>query len=762
MSRVTDAMRRAGQHHDEQPEIRTDDMPFANGDDAVGTEDAVQHIASARTATVATAAGVDPVLSLSPEAIAVQSAQTVRLQARAEPTGDVQVQEIVRVLFRRSRMICAIVVLAVAGAAVYNFMATPIYQARARVVVEPEAGQVVPFRSVGDDPSRDDYFVTQLEVLRSRALAQTTLERLQRLPKEPSLQAPAIDLFQAGLLVGPTQSVAGLSRVVDITYWSINPQVAARMANGLAQTYVDRNLEVRKSSSREATDWLNQRLTALRQEVNSTEGALQEYREQKDGVSLESGQNIVAQKLAQLNASYTSARAERVQKEALHRQLTAMEKSGAPLDTFPAIVGNTFIQGLKADLAGLQRERLRLSEGLGDLHPDMIKINAAIDTAQHRLTAEMAKVVEGIKNDYEGAKAGEQALASVMDAQKREVLAENKKAIPYRALTRDAASTQQMFDTLQQRVKETEVSGELQSNNIRILDLAEVPEFPVWPRKSLNLAAALFGGTFIAIVLVLGMQYLSPKIVEPEQIAQALGLPLIGVAPLVSKPGDALDDLTNVPVPFQEAVRSIRTHIFLSSSTASTRTLAITSTNPGEGKTVIAGSLALAIAKTGRRVLLVDADMRRPQLDRLFNVGRSPGLSDIMTGEVTPSEALIQSSVKGLFILPAGAAVSSPSDLLDPERFNHLIQSFRQVFDLVVIDCPPVMVVADAAIVASAVMSVLFVVGAGTTSPEVARGAVDRLMAVHARIIGVVLNKTELDTRSEYYYGDYAAGERTA
>jgi capsular exopolysaccharide synthesis family protein len=656
-------------------------------------------------------------------------------------------------------VIGALVVVAVAVAAVYNSMATRIYQARARIVIDPEAGQVAPFQGIGNDLSRDDYLFTQLEVLRSRALAQATLERLQRLPGGQSAQN---DMRQGALSVALALSERGLSRVVDIFFESTNPQVAARMANAFAQTYVDRNIEVRKNVSRDATDLLNQRLKELRQEVTSTEGALQQYREQQDGVSLEQDQNIVVQKLAQLNAAYTSARAERVQKEALYQQLTAMHQAAAPLDTFPSIVSNTFIQGLKADLAGLQRERLQLSERLGDLHPDMIKINTAIDTAQSRLSAEMAKVVEGIRNDYEGAKAGEQALAASLAAQEREVLAQNQRAIGYRALTRDATSTQQMFAALQQRVKEMEVSGELQSNNIRILELAEVPGAPVWPRTRLNLALALFGGGFVGIVLVVGMHHLRPKIVNPEHIAQSLGLRLIGAAPRVSRPDTALSDLTSAPVPFQEAVRAIRTQIFLSAGPVNVRTLAITSTSPGEGKTVIAGSLGVSMARTGRRVLLVDADMRRSQLNRLFNVRISPGLSNVMAGEVPPSEAITPSSVQGLFILPAGTRMESPGDLLDHERLQRLMQSFGQVFDLVVIDCPPVTVAADATIVANAVTSVLFVVGAGTTSPEAARDAVERLMSVQARVVGVVLNKTNLDTHSEYYYGYEATEEKTA
>jgi succinoglycan biosynthesis transport protein ExoP len=758
MSRVTDAMRRLGQHHDE-PEIRTDEMPFEGGGDTTRAEDPVQSVRTTAITTAAVSVGLDHVPVT--QSIELQNARTVPSQTRREPDADVQLKEVIRVLFRRRWMIGAIVLAALAAAEVYNRTTTRVYQAQARVLIEPETGQVVPFQGVGTDPSRDDYLVTQLEVLRSRALAQKTLEALKLFPRDPARQSDAIGMFGGGLSVTPTQSTSGTSRVVNITYNSPDPQLAARMANTLAQTYVDENLEARRVGSREANNWLSQRLSEMRESVKSTEGALQTYREQANAVGLEDGQNILSQKLAQVNSAYTSARTERLGKEALYRQLVAMEQSGAPLDTFPTIVGNTFIQGIKADLASLQRERLQLSERLGDLHPDMIKVDTAIDTAQQRLNAEMAKVVEGIKNDYKGAQATEQALASALETQRREVLAQNRTAIGYRVLTRDAASTQQMFDTLQQRVKETEIASELQSNNIRILDLAPVPEVPFLPRTRLNRAAGFFGGTFIAIVLVVGIHYLSPRIADPEQIAHSLGLPLIGVAPRVSELGDARSVLTDLPVPFQEAIRNIRTQVFLSPSTVSARTFAVTSTIAGEGKTVIAASLAVAIAKAGRRVLLIDADMRRPQLDQIFGVRRSPGLSNIMAGVVAPSEALTQSSVGGLFVLPAGSDMDDHGDLLDHEQFHHLIQGFRQVFDLVVIDSPPVMAIADAAIVANAATSVLLVVGAGMTSSEAARGAVDRLTSVQARVVGVVLNKADLETRPEYK-GYYAADERTA
>jgi succinoglycan biosynthesis transport protein ExoP len=399
---------------------------------------------------------------------------------------------------------------------------------------------------------------------------------------------------------------------------------------------------------------------------------------------------------------------------------------------------------------------LQLAERLGDLHPDMIKINTAIENAQSRLNAEITKVVDGIQNDYRNAQAKERGLATALAMQEREVTDLNRKAIGYNALQRDASTTQQMFNTMLQRAKETEVAGELQINNVKILDVAQVPGDPVWPRPWLNFAVALLGGSFLALVLAFGIEVLNPRIADPEDIANGLGLPLLGVAPQVSGLGDRSAQLTTLPFPFQEAIRSVRTHLLLSNDGGAPRTFVITSASAGEGKTIVATNLAVAMAMTGRRVLLVDGDLRRPQVHTVFNIPRSPGLSDVIKGDARPSEAMSESSIKGLFIMPVGFDVPNAADLLDSDRLNPLVQGFKQVFDVVIIDCPPVMVVADAAIVASAATSVVFVIGSGTTSREGAQAALDRLVSVQARVVGIVLNKAKINPRSDYYYQHYA------
>jgi polysaccharide biosynthesis transport protein len=747
MNRVSEAMRRAGYQHDDLRRLLPDDSPFGTGGgpDDGRVDDVIAYAESPNPG--------EERLAHVPAAAA--PTETARSGGSAD---DIRIQEVLRVFYRR-RWVMAVVVCGALGiAAAYNHFATRIYEAQARVLIEPTSDEVVPFRSSAEDVGRWDYFLTQLDVLRSQALARRALQHAGLLSSDATQQAGQVGGFLGGLSVFISKSDAGESRVVNVAYRSRDPKYAAQMANALAQAYLDQNLELRRQGSLAAAKWLNQRLDELRREVSSTEGALQQYREQKDAVALDNGQNIVVQKFEQLNTALTSARTDRVQKQTLHQQLVAIQASGAPLDTFPPILSNTFIQGLKAELAGLQREKLQLAERLGDLHPDMIKVNTAIENAQSRLNAEIAKVVQGIKNDYSNAVANEQGLASALDSQKREVLNLNQKSIGYNELQRNATSTQQTFTTVLQRAKETELAAELQSNNVKILDVAEVPGGPVLPRTQMNLAIALFGGCFFAVVLVFGMDVVNPRIVEPSDVTSRLGVPLLGVAPRIAAVDRKGALLPTLPFPFQEAIRNVRTQLFLSPHAAGVaRSFAVTSANPSEGKTIVASNLAVSMALSGRRVLLVDADLRRPRLHDVFNISRTPGLADVITGECRPSEGLSETTIKGLFVLPAGAGVATPADLLDSERLDQLFQSFKQIFDVVILDCPPVMAVSDASIVANAAAAVVVVVAAGSTSTEVAQAALERLTSVKARIVGVVLNKAKSSPRSDYYYPDYAS-----
>ena len=322
---------------------------------------------------------------------------------------------------------------------------------------------------------------------------------------------------------------------------------------------------------------------------------------QKDAVSLDGSQNIVGAKLTQLNTQVTTVRGEKVEKQAIYEQLMALQARGAPLDTFPAIMGNSFIQNLKTDLATLQRNRRQLSEQLGDLHPDMQKVDAEIAAVERKLGEEIGKTVESIRNDYRNAVAREERLTSVLEQSKREVMDLNQKSIAYGALQRDASSTQQIFETVLQRLKEAELSAELQTNNVRILDTALVPRDPILPRTQLNLTIALLIGLVLGLGSAIALEHFNPRITDAQDVAESLGVAVLGVAPRVPALQKGRLRYDSLSPAFQEAIRSIRTRILLSAAHHDVKTLAVTSTMPKEGKTVVAASLAASLAATGRR-----------------------------------------------------------------------------------------------------------------------------------------------------------------
>jgi len=701
--------------------------------------------------------------------------------------ADVHLTDYLKVLSRRRWPAITAFLAVMAGVIVYTFTATPIYTARVQLLIENENPNVVSFKEVIDqEKTTNDYYQTQYRILQSRSLARRALDRLSlwsafapvenkgggvagavtaltglfrstrpiEAPStsETATQSKALDAFLANLTVAPVRN----SRLVELEYASPSPDLAATAANGLAHAYIEQSLEFKYTSSKEASDWLGQRLGEQRKKVEESESALQQYRERNDAVSLEERQNIVVQKLADLNAAVTRAKTERIQKEAAYRQIQSVEANRAALDTIPAILSNQFVQQQKTQLAELQRQQAQLSEKLGARHPDMVKLRLAIEGAEARLKAETAKIVQSLKNDYEASLSQERSLMQALEQQKQDALAFNRKGIEYGALQREAASNRQMFDALMQRTKETGISGELKTSNIRIVDLAEVPRSPASPRKFMNLAVGLVGSSLFAIAFVFFFEYIDDRIKSPSEIRVELGLPFLGMIPALASNGEGASLLLHrgVQPGFGEACRTLRTNVLFSSTQDGGQSLTVTSSGPGEGKTVVATNLALAFAQTGLRVLLIDADMRRPRVHEMLEQRQEPGLSNVLTGDAKYADSVLEIEKTGLSVLPAGHVPPNPAELLGSKRFEELLTMLKTRFDWVIVDTPPVMPVTDAPIVAHVTDGVLFVVGAEMTSRGVAQAAIEQLVNANARIVGGVLNRVDLDNNG-YYYSQY-------
>jgi len=324
-------------------------------------------------------------------------------------------------------------------------------------------------------------------------------------------------------------------------------------------------------------------------------------------------------------------------------------------------------------------------------------------------------------------------------------------------LDREVQSGRQLYDSLLQRAKETGVSTELKTSNIRIVDRAERPIKPVSPQKGLDLLLATLGGSLVACGLVLFFESLDSRIKTPEEIRIHLGLAHLGLLPaLDAKTMSANYPLVNkgVPANFAESIRAVRTNVLFSTAQEGSRSIVVTSTGPGEGKTMVASNLAISLAQAGQRVLLIDADMRKPRAHEIFEMAQEPGLSNLLVGNAKAGEAVRKSGVAGMWVIPSGRTPPNPAELLGSQRFRDFLASLKDHFDWVIIDSPPVMAVTDAALVAHSASGVVFVVGAEMTSRHAAKSAVDQMRRVQARFVGTVLNRVDLD-RNAYYYSRY-------
>lgn len=729
-----------------------------------------------------------PAMTTDPAAANAAAGLTPDFTDRFEGIGnEVHLSDYLRVLYKRRRPALTVFLLVFLATCVYTFTATPTYSAKVQILIEKEASNVVAFKeAVEQNQVTDDYYQTQYKILQSRALARRTLDALhlwqnshfgdgpqatgpravlsalvphlsiggsreQSAPDETAAQSRAIDRFLGNLTVSPVRN----SRLVDVSYESTDPGTAALVANGIAKAYIEQNLEFRFMASKEASDWLSARLAEQRAQVEGSEQVLQRYREQtNDAVSLEERQNIVVQKLADLNTAVTRAKTERIEKETAYNQIRGIQNNYSALDNVPAVLANGFVQQQKAELADLQRQQAQLSERLGVNHPDMVKIGAAIRASEAKIHAEMAKIVEAMRNDYERALTQERSLTAALDQQKREALDLNRKAIQYGVLTRDAATNRQIFDSLLQRTKETGISGELRTSNIRVVDPAETPRRPQSPNRRSNLLVGLFSGTILAIGVALFFEYVDNRIKAPDEVARYLKVPFLGMVPaLFDQDTDtALIHIGSRPQ-FAESFKSLRTNVLFSAADEGMHSVVVTSTAPSEGKTVVATNLAVALAQSGLRVLLIDADMRRPRVHSVFDKPREPGLSDFLIGRARVSET-VRPAVPGLWIMSAGTAPPNPSELLNSKRFADLIESLGQHFDWAIIDTPPVMAVTDATIAAHITKRALFVIGAEMTNHFAATRAIDQLKRSNARVLGAVLNRVDLKNNG-YYYSHY-------
>jgi succinoglycan biosynthesis transport protein ExoP len=652
--------------------------------------------------------------------------------------------------------------------AAITLLTTPVFQATTRVLIGEDTPRVGLSEQVRDMPQNQVDPQTQTQVVRSRTLARDVVQALKlwEAPEFRDFAAGSDDAGRSQSLVDPFLSRLAVtlipdSRVVSIGFESEDPALAARAANTVAERFIERERESKFQAATQAAEFYNNQLATQRAQVSAAEQALQTYRARQDALSLSERQNVVGQTMLDLNASVTRATTDRLQKETQYRQIEAIRTDVAALESHPLIAVNPFVQSLKTQASELNRQDAQLAERLGPKHPDRMQIAAALESVQSRLRAEIAKVVNGIEAEYKSATAQEASVTQALNRQKGQALELDRKGVEYQALEREAVSARLVYDALLQQTKEATIQQNLDRGTIRVVDPAEPPGAPIRPRKGQGLAAAALLGVLGAAGGAFGREYMRRKVHSPADLERRLGLPVLAMVPPATKEeADTAGGLSPLP---GEAFRRLRANVMLAcgDSEQPGNVLVVSSAAPGEGKSFVSSHLALALAAVDQRVALIDADLRRPRLHTMFDRQRAPGLSDVLLGRRSTAEVLRPVGAQGLVLVPSGLPTAKAAELLSYQAFRTFIEGLRSDFDWIVIDSPPVMAVADAAVLSRDATAVLFVTSAERTSLEAAETALNELGAAGARLLGAVLNRAPL-TRESFYYSRYYRPEYNA
>lgn len=693
-----------------------------------------------------------------------------------------------RSIAKRKWSIIGLALLVAVIAMLVAFSMRPTYRSTATLMIEQSKAKVVSIEEVYNSMGGNrEYFQTQVEIMKSRELARKVIERL-KLTEHPDydprrnraegvsglnplswfrVDEPLTDedvlksvvrAFQNNLQVQPVRS----SQLVQISFTAYDKELAARVPNTLAEVYVESDLEAKVKMTQKASAWLTEQMGELRQKLEGSERALQEYRERErivdaKGVALSGASRA----LEEATTSLVSARAKRAEAESLFNQVQAAKQGrGASLESIPAVLRHPTVQKMKELEAEAERKLADASKRYGPEHPRMLQANAELASARDNVRRQIDIVVAGVAKEYEVAKANEQAIASALGQSKAEIQGLNRKEFQLGVLEREANANRQLYDMFVNRFKETNVAADLQSTVARVVDPATIPGVAYAPKKAQIVSIAAAVALIIGMMLSLLLDRVNNTINTAGEVEAKLGVPMLGYLQKMEGSGKKslkteMAFLSDSQSLFSESIRTIRTSVLMSAIDVQKRVIVITSSVPEEGKTTVSFNLACALAQV-KRVLLIDADLRRPKIGRVLGLEKdSPGLSHLVAGVLPASECVRRHETGGFHILTAGFSPPNPLEVISSAKFAEVIEKFKDAFDIVLIDSPPVQLVSDAVVLSRLADTLLYVVKADSTPYPLARNGLKRLAMADAPILGVVLNQLDLE-RAEKYYGEYS------
>ncbi len=738
-------------------------------------------------------------------------------------SGEPQLRDYWKMLAKRRRLVMVVVAATVSIGILVTALSPRLYTTSVTLQIDANLPSVAGTWEGG--VRSDDYYQTQLALLKSRALAAKVINELGLAsnpnfvvvqdPIEhvrsqvwglvhgvvrhvsdvmaplrvaapvPAARPAASDEFELGvhpryisrylrlLAVEPVRNTS----LATVRFTTIDPQLSQQLAAAHATAFIRMNLETRFELTEEAREFLEKKVAELKVKVEKSEAALQRFRQRHGVVSLEGTQNIVVDRMVDLNKRLTEARARRIELESL-RQIVKDRN----VEYLSQVIGNTLILQLKGRIEDLEAEQARLATIYKGNHPRLQELRQQITEGRRRLRLEISNVVRGIETDFASARAQEAALQAEAERQQQAALDLKELGVQFTLLQSEFDANRTIYESVARRLNETSLASDSPITNIHIVEPAEMPLGPSSPNVTLNMMLATTVGLFLAIGLAFLAEHFDSSMRTPEDLWRATALPTLGVVPQLrslarreyglsslskSPPlrrlahrwaaeGQSFSPslmLAHPPLSFlAESYRSIRTILLLGQGDRSPRVVLITSAHPGEGKTTITLNLGIALAQSGRSVVVVDADLRKGNCHSHLAIPNRRGLTHILTDGL-PLDVCVQSTaVTGFSLLPRGVAPSNPTEILGSNEMRELLTALRQRFDFVMIDTPPAIAISDAMVLSAWCDGVLLVVRNQNTTTDAVRHVVDRLQAVGAPIVGAVLNGINL---RDPYYADY-------
>lgn len=691
------------------------------------------------------------------------------------------IQQFLRIALRWKYVIVGVTVACVVVGLIVTLLMTPKYTAIATLEIAREASQVTNIQGVERDTNIADqeFYQTQYGLLKSRALSERVATQL-RLVDDPNFykmfgikggtgafmlengryaakgreerQRVAGEILLHNVTINPTR----FSRLVDIAFTSPQPAFSARVANAWAENFIQTNLERKVQATSYGRDLLQRQLQLQKQRLDESQRQLVAYASRQEIINLPAqggGTNgattversIVADDLVALNNALAQATADRIEAEARYR---ARGTNGTSTEA----LGNGTINTLRQRRAELAAQYQQLMVQFEPGYPAAQALKSQIDQLDRALAREEARVSSSIEGAYRAAAARQSALQARVNQLKSTYLDNRRRSIQYNIYQQEVDTNRALYDGLLQRYKEIGVANGVGVNNISIVDAADDPQSPSSPRLMLNLFIALLGGLVLGSIVALALEQLDEAFGDPEEVGQKLGLSLLGSVPKVGDAHEPRNELLDRKSNLVDAYLAISTNLGFTTAHGAPKSFSVTSTRPAEGKSITALALATMLARAGKRVILVDGDMRSPSVHHLGNVGHEHGLSNYLAGEEAIEPLTFYMADLGLTAMSAGPIPPNAAELLTGNRLATLVDRLLEQFDHVVIDGPPVMGLADAPLIATRVEGVVYAVESHGIRASQVKTALGRLAAANVRIFGAVLTKFEA-RRTVYGYG---------